>query len=106
MFCRPQSGNTLESKDGVEVRETILLGLSWIPQNETPPLRNEAQLNCVALRSQLDYEMAWRAVKGQDERQQTAPLTALHATGHSIVDVGEKQIRRHATSALTFMTFS
>src|SRR6516225_2558892 len=44
MFCRPQSGNTLESKGGVEMRETILLGLSWIPQNETPPLRNEAQL--------------------------------------------------------------
>ena len=27
-------------------------------------------------------------------------------TGRSVVDVGEKRIRRAATSALTFMTFS
>ena len=70
------------------------------------PLRNEAQLNCVSLRPSLDYEIGWRAVKGQDERQKTAPLTALHATGRSIVDVGGKKIWRAATSALTFMTFS
>ena len=68
--------------------------------------RNEAQLNCVALRSQLDYEVAWRAVKGQDEeRQKTAPLTALHAT-REVTAMSEKKIRRAATSALTFMTFS
>ena len=60
-------------------------------QNPTPSTKDEAPLNCVALRPALDYEVAWRAVKGQDERQQTAPLTALHATGRSIVDVGEKQ---------------
>jgi hypothetical protein len=45
---------------------------------QTHPLRNEAQLNCVSLRSSLDYELGWRAVKGQDERCLTAPpLTAL-----------------------------
>ena len=60
-------------------------------QNPTPSTKDEAQLNCVALRPLLDYEVAWRAVKGRDERQRTAPLTALHATGHSIVDVGEKE---------------
>ena len=59
-------------------------------QTQTHQLWNEAQLNRVSLRSSLDYEVAWRAVKGQDERQKTAPLTALHATGRSIVDVGEK----------------
>jgi hypothetical protein len=59
-------------------------------QNPTPSIKDEAPLNCVALRSSLDYEVAWRAVKGQDERQKTAPLTALHATGRSIVDVREK----------------
>ena len=74
-------------------------------QNPTPSTKDEAPLNCVALRPSLDYEVAWRAVKGQDERQKTAPLTALHATGRSLVDVGEK-IWRAATSALTFMTFS
>jgi hypothetical protein len=66
---------------------------------------SEAQLNCVALRPPLDYEVAWRPVKGQAERQKTAPLTALHATGRSVVDVAEKKWRA-ATSALTFMTFS
>jgi len=65
-------------------------------KNQTHPLRNEAQLNCVALRPRLDYEVAWRALKGQDERLKPAPLTALHAIGHSIVDVGEKNMEgRH-----------
>jgi hypothetical protein len=75
-------------------------------QNPTPSTKDEAQLNCVALRPPLDFEVAWRPVKGRDERQKTAPLTALHATGHSIVDVEQKKIWRAATSALTFMTFS
>ena len=35
---------------------------------ETTPLRNEAPLNCVALRSQLEHEVTWRAVKDPDER--------------------------------------
>jgi hypothetical protein len=50
---------------------------------KTTPLRNEAQLNCVALRSQLDCEVAYGAM-----------LTS------------ENKLRRAATSALTFMTFS
>jgi hypothetical protein len=65
-------------------------------QNPTPSTKDEAQLNCVSLRPQLDYEVAWRAVKGLDERPRTAPLTALHATGRSLVDVGEKNMEgRH-----------
>ena len=60
-------------------------------QNPNPSTRDEAQLNCVALRPPLDDEVAWTPVKGRDERQKTAPLTALHATGRSVVDVGEKQ---------------
>ena len=32
------------------------------------PLRNEAQLNCVSLRSELDDEVTCGAVQGQDER--------------------------------------
>ena len=63
---------------------------------QTHLLRNEAQLNCVSLRSSLDYEVAWRPVKGQDERPRTAPLPALHASGRSSVDVGEKNMEgRH-----------
>jgi hypothetical protein len=50
---------------------------------KTTPLRNEAQLTCVALRSQLDCEVTYGAM-----------LTS------------ENKLRRAATSALTFMTFS
>src|SRR5215469_2818681 len=32
-------------------------------ENPTPSTNDEAQLNCVALRPPLDYEVAWRAVK-------------------------------------------
>ena len=65
-------------------------------QNPTPSTKDETQLNCVALRPPLDYEVAWRAVKGRDERQKMAPLTALHATGRSLVDVKEKNmVGRH-----------
>src|ERR1700746_601770 len=68
-------------------------------QNPNPSTKDEAQLNCVALRPQLDYEVAWRAVKGRDERQKRAPLTARHASGRSVVCVGKKRIRRAAPSA-------
>ena len=72
--------------------------LSLVTKNKTQTLllRNEAQLNCVALRPPLDCEVAWRPVKGRDERQRTAPLPALHATGRSVVDLGEKNMEgRH-----------
>jgi len=58
---------------------------------QTHPLRDEAQLNCVALRSSLDYEQAWKAVKREDERPKTAPLTAFHAT-LEVAATSEKEI--------------
>jgi hypothetical protein len=64
-------------------------------QNPIASTKDEAQLNCVALPPPLDYEVAWRPVKGQDERQRTAPLPTLHATGRSVVDLGEKNGGRH-----------
>jgi hypothetical protein len=51
---------------------------------KTTPLRNEAQLNCVSLRSELDCEVTGEAVKGQDERPFMAPLTAPPVTTGSI----------------------
>ena len=52
---------------------------------QTTPLRNEAQLNCVALRSSLDYGVARRPAKGQDERFLTAtPLTVLYPVRGSL----------------------
>ena len=78
----------------------------WIPQSETPPLRNEAPLNCVSLRSALDYEVAWRAVKGQDERSLRDALDSSPSYHPTIAPTSERKLRRAATSALTFMTFS
>jgi len=63
-------------------------------KKQTHQIRNEVQLNCVSLRSQLDYEVAWNAVKGQDERCLTAkPLTALHATGVTAMVKKQKTIK-------------
>jgi len=47
---------------------------------EPTQLRNEAPLNCVSLRSELDDEVTCEAVKGQDERQLRAPLTTPQVT--------------------------
>jgi len=48
---------------------------------EPTPLRNEAQLNCVSLRPELDDEVTWGAVQGQGERPlPAAPLTAPQVT--------------------------
>jgi len=54
---------------------------------ETTPLRNEAPLNCVALRSQLDCEVTDGAVKGQDERPLRGAL--------------DSPVSHHRTSMLT-----
>jgi hypothetical protein len=40
-------------------------------KNQTHQLTNEAQLNCVSLRTSFDYEVGWIAVKGRDERSLT-----------------------------------
>jgi hypothetical protein len=48
---------------------------------EPTQLRNEAPLNCVSLRSELDCEVSCEDVKGQDERRRSAaPLTASPLT--------------------------
>ena len=55
-----------------------------------PQLRNEAQLNCVSLRSELDYEVRCEAVKGQDERRHSAaPLTASQRTSRGLCSTEE-----------------
>src|SRR5215469_741013 len=90
MFCGLQY-RMLRRLDGARLHALVTR-----KKTQTHQRRNEAQLNCVALRSQLDYEVAWRAVKGQDERQKTAPLTALHATREVHRDVGKNKRRgRH-----------
>ena len=75
-------------------------------QIESTPLRNEAQLNCVALRSQLDYEVTYGAVKGQDERPLRGALDSAPSHQRTSMLTSENKLRTAATSALTFMTFS
>src|ERR1700693_4204226 len=69
---------------------------------ETTPLRNEAPLNCVSLRSQLDCEVTYGAVKGQDERPLRGALdspVSHHRT--SMLNVG-KQIKEGRHVGLDF----
>src|SRR5260370_8803203 len=61
---------------------------------EPTPLRNEAPLNCVSLRSELDCEVTCGTVKGQDERPFRAPLTAPQVTRGSMQH-GRKLARLH-----------
>jgi hypothetical protein len=72
---------------------------------EPPQLRNEAQLNRVSLRSELDCEVTWGAVKGQDERPFGDALDSSPSHHRRFMQLG-KELRTAATSALTFMTFS
>ena len=74
-------------------------------QNPTPSTKDEAQLNCVALRPPLDYEVAWRPVKGQDERQQNGALDSSPRHRGGLPQhrrrKSEKNNKEAVTSALT-----
>lgn len=70
---------------------------------KTTPLRNEAQLNCVALRSALDCEVTCVAVKGHDERRPSAaPLTAQQVTIGLYANVGKQIIKEGRHVGLDF----
>jgi len=57
-------------------------------------LRNEAQLNCVALRSELDCEVTWGAVKGQDERPLRGALDSSPSHHRRFMQLGENNYGR------------
>ena len=57
---------------------------------EPAQLRNEAPLNCVSLRSELDDAVTCGAVKGQDERRHSAaPLTTSQLTSRGLCSTEE-----------------
>jgi hypothetical protein len=104
MFCDRDEKMIVENTRAV--RWSVAAHEDAQERTETTPLWNEAQLNCVALRSQLDCEVTCGAVKGQDERLGGAlDSPASHHRG-SMPTSEEKLIKEAATSALTFMTFS
>src|ERR1700723_2499886 len=97
MFCTRNEEMVVE-KCPPRVVETKYGGARrMFKQKRKPlPLRNEAQLNCVSLRSQLDREVTCGAVKGQDERRHSAaPLTAPQVTPGRSMQHGRKQARFH-----------
>ena len=101
MMMMQNSRTVRRSVDAVDANEQAR------ERAKTTPLRNEAQLNCVSLRSELDCEVTCGAVKGQDERRPSAaPLTVPASHHRTSMLPSEKKFRRAATSALTFMTFS
>ena len=82
MFC--DRNKTMMMQNSRTVRRSVDADEQARERAKTTPLRNEAQLNCVSLRSQLDCEVTGVAVKGQDERPFRAPLTATPVTTGSI----------------------
>jgi|GEM_PF-2311356 hypothetical protein len=85
MFCNRNEEMMVEKCRPGLVETKYGGAMSMLKQKRKPlPLRNEAQLNCVSLRSQLDCEVTGGAVKGQDERPFRAPLTAPPVTTGSI----------------------
>jgi hypothetical protein len=76
MFCDRNE----KDDDGECQRQRNLAADKGAPEKRNPTqLRNEASLNCVSLRSELDCEVSCEVVKGQDERRRSAaPLTTSH----------------------------
>jgi hypothetical protein len=97
--------------------------LTRLSRKQPPQLRNEASLNCVSLRSELDCELRCEAVqhgrklarfrektnKRGDAVGRPNCLSSLLSDPNANFSVEiwrRSNIRRAATSALTFMTFS
>ena len=78
MFC--DRNETMMMQNARTVRRSVDANEQARERAKTTPLWNEAPLNCVSLRSELDCEVTCGAVKGQDERPFRAPLTAPQVT--------------------------
>src|ERR1700719_3775636 len=66
MFCE-RNNTTMMMQNSRTVRPSLNANEQARARAKTTALRNETQLNCVALRSQSNCE-TYGAVKGQDER--------------------------------------
>jgi hypothetical protein len=64
MFCDRNEKMAMENARAVRRSVDAQEEAGERKRAETTPLRNEAQLNCVSLRSQLDCEVTYGAVKG------------------------------------------
>jgi len=69
---------------------------------KTTPLRDEAQLNCVALRLQLDREVTYGAIKGQDERSLRGALDSPVSHHRTSMLTSENKLREGRHVGLDF----
>ena len=69
---------------------------------KTTPLRDEAQLNCVALRLQLDREVTYGAIKGQDERSLRGALDSPVSHHRTSMLTSENKLREGRHDGLDF----
>src|SRR5438105_2276562 len=97
MFC--DRNQTMMMENARTVRRSVDANEQARERAKTTPLRNEAQLNCVALRSQLDCEVTYGAVKGQDERPLRGALDSPVSHHRTSMLTSENKLRRAATSA-------
>jgi hypothetical protein len=105
MFC-DRNNTTMMMQNSGTARRSVDANEQARERAKTTPLRNEAQLNCVALRSQFDCAVTYGAVKGRDERPLRGALDSPVSHHRTSMRTSENKLRRAATSALTFMTFS
>src|ERR1700719_764178 len=99
MFCDRNEKMMLENAR--TVRRSVDANQQTRERAKTTPLRNEAQLNCVALRSQFHCEVTYGAVKGRDERPLRGALDSPVSHHRTSMLTAENKLRRAATSALT-----
>jgi hypothetical protein len=104
MFC--DRNKTMMMQNSRTVRRSVDANEQGRERAKTTPLRNEAQLNCVSLRSQFNCEVTYGAGKGQDERPLRGALDSPVSHHRTPMRTSENKLRRVATSALTFMAFS
>jgi hypothetical protein len=96
MFC--DRNKTMMMQNSRTVRRSVDANEQARARAETTPLRNEAQLNCVSLRSQRDDEVTGGAVKGQDEPPFRAPLPAPPVTKTATARASCSKRRRRSIS--------
>src|SRR5213078_64746 len=94
---------TMMMQNARTVRRSVDANEQARERAKTTPLRNEAQLNCVSLRSQLDCEVTYAAVKGQDERPLRGALDSSPSHHRRSMQLGKELIKDGRHVGLDFL---
>ena len=101
-----ETKKTMMMENARTVRRSVDANEQARERAKTTPLRNEAQLNCVSLRSQLDCEVTCGAVKGQDERPLRGALDSPASHHRTSMLTSENKLRRGGPWGPCWGTFS